>query len=248
MNKMEKVGAIVLAAGKGTRMQSKDINKVAMEVNNKPLILRTIEILKKAGVDQIVVVVGFAKESVIRLLPEGVDIAVQSDLLGTGDAEKIGLSKINPEIENVISVYGDDSFLYTPEIFLEMEKTHRDTRAAMTFATVNLSDPTGYGRIVRDENGTIVKIVEELNATEKERMIKEVNTGCYLFNKKFLAENITKIKMNELKGEYYLTDILEIFLENHYPISSINIPHANWQGVNTPDELKMADAQLKKNE
>ncbi len=245
---MDKVGVIVLAAGRGSRMNSKDTNKVALNLNDKPLIIRSLDIIKSAGIKEIVVVVGFAKDSVTRLLPESVKVAVQGELLGTGDAEKTGLDKISPETEFVLSVYGDDSFLYTPEIFNEMVNVHKDTRAVMTLATVNLPNPTGYGRIVRDESGKIVRIVEELNANDDERKITEVNTGCYLFTKKFLQENITKIKKNALKGEYYLTDILEIFIQNKYPIASISIKGENWRGVNTPDELKLADEAIKKYE
>jgi len=245
---MEKVGVIILAAGRGSRMNSKDTNKVALSVNDRPLILRSLDIIKSAGINEIVVVVGFAKESVTRLLPEDIKVAVQPELLGTGDAEKIGLAKISSEIEYVLSVYGDDSFLYTPEIFNEMVNIHKDTKAVMTLATVNLENPTGYGRIIRDKNGKILRIVEELNATDSERKIKEVNTGCYLFTKKFLEQNLRKIKKNELKGEYYLTDILEIFVNNRYPISSITINTNNWRGVNTPEELIVAEKEVRKNE
>ena len=245
---MEKVGAIILAAGRGSRMKSKDTNKVALSVNDRPLILRSLDIIKSSGIKEIVVVVGFAKESVVRLLPGNIKIAVQTELLGTGDAERIGLSKISPEIEYILSVYGDDSFLYTPEIFNEMVNIHKDTNAAMTLATVSLENPAGYGRIIRDDNGKIIKIVEELNATEDERKIKEVNTGCYLFTKKLLDSNIRHITKNELKGEYYLTDILEIFVNNKYPIASTTINSNNWRGVNTPEELKLAEREVKKNE
>ena len=245
---MEKVGAIILAAGRGSRMKSKDTNKVVLSVNDRPLILRSLDIIKSSGITEIVVVVGFAKESVVRLLSEDIKIAVQTELLGTGDAERIGLSKISSKIEYILSVYGDDSFLYTPEIFNEMVNIHKDTNAAMTLATVSLENPTGYGRIIRDDNGKIIKIVEELNATEDERKIKEVNTGCYLFTKKLLDLNIRHITKNELKGEYYLTDILEIFVNNKYPIASTTINSNNWRGVNTPEELKLAEREVKKNE
>jgi len=242
---MDKVGVIILAAGKGSRMNSKDVNKVALKINDRPMILRSLEVIKSTGISEIVVVVGFAKESVIRLLPEDVKIAVQLELLGTGDAERVGLLKISPNIELVLSVYGDDSFLYTPEIFHEMVKVHEVTNAAVTLATVNLENPTGYGRIVRGEDGKIDRIVEELSATDLERKITEVNTGCYLFDRRLLEDNIGKIKKNELKGEYYLTDILEIFVNENYPISSININSTNWRGVNTPEELRVAEEALK---
>ncbi len=245
---MKKIGAIVLAAGRGSRMKSVDVNKVALSVNDRPLILRTIDILEQSGIEEIVVVVGFAKESVMRLLPTHIKTAVQENQLGTGDAERVGLEEISEDISDVLSVSGDDSFLYTPEIIQKMVSIHHDTNAAMTFATVNLEDPKGYGRIIRDKNKKIVKIVEELNATDEERKITEINAGCYLFNKKFLAENILRIKKNELKEEYYLTDILEIFIAERYPISSVTIPIENWCGINTPDELQFAQKTLQEYE
>jgi len=245
---MEKVAAMILAGGKGSRMNLKDINKVVLIINHKPLILRTIETLEKAGIKEIIAVVGFAKESVIKILPEDIAVAVQSKQLGTGDATKVGLKKVTDGINDVIVVYGDDSFLYTPEMFEKLVKVHADSNYVMTFATVLLENPTGYGRIIRNDRGEIYKIVEELNATEEERKVKEVNTGCYIFNKKLLVENIGKIEMNKVKGEFYLTDILEIFVSKKFPIGSISIPAANWRGVNTPEEAIIAEEVLKEHE
>lgn len=241
---MDDIGVIVLAAGRGSRMKLKDINKVTISLHDKPLILRSLEIIRSLGIREIIVVVGFAKESVIKLLPDGVRVVVQEKLLGTADAEKVGIEALSQDIKYVLSVYGDDSFLYTKEIFNKMIDVHKSSNAVMTLATAILDDPTGYGRIIRDKNGKIIKIVEELNASDEERKIKEVNTGCYLFSKEFIDKNIGKIKINELKREYYLTDILEIFVKDEYLISSIIIPSKNWRGINTIEELKRAEREV----
>lgn len=245
---MDNVGVVVLAAGRGSRMKLKDINKVAISLNDKPLILRSLEIIKSSGIKEIIVVVGFAKESVIKLLPDGVKVVVQEEFLGTADAEKVGIEALSPDIKYVLSVYGDDSFLYTKEIFNKIIDVHKSSNAVMTLATIILDDPTGYGRIIRDKNGKIVRIVEELSASDEEKKIKEVNTGCYLFSREFIDKNIGKIKINELKKEYYLTDILEIFVKDEYLISSISIPSKNWKGVNTIEELRKAERELVENE
>lgn len=238
---MNNLTAIILAAGKGTRMQSTDTNKVAMKVHGKPMLARTIKILKDSGISSIVVVVGFAKESVIPLLDKDIIIAEQTEQLGTGHAVVSSLPRVPVNTESVLILYGDDSFLYTPAIFQELYKTHTDEQAKITFITMESKSPTGFGRILRDENQEVVGIVEEKNATEEQKRIIEINLGCYVIDKKYLENNIKNIQKNPVTGEYYITDIIDIISHQHGKIAAYKLKDAKWHGVNTVEDLKEAE-------
>ncbi len=241
---MENLTGIILAAGRGTRMQSTDRNKVSLEVKGKPMLLRTIDILKESGIETIVVVVGFAKESVVSLLSSDILVAEQTEQLGTGHAVVSALPKVPAETTNVLIVYGDDSFLHTPETFKMLYQTHVDQNAKITFITMDSDNPTGFGRIIRDEKDEIVGIVEEKNATEEERQIKEINLGCYIINKQYLEDNIKNIHKNELTGEYYITDIIDIIASHHGKIAAYKLTNEKWRGVNTREDLEEAQTLI----
>lgn len=241
---MNTLTAIILAAGRGTRMQSTDTNKVAMPVKGEPMLLRTIKILKESGIGKIVVVVGFAKESVIPLLDEDAIVAEQSEQLGTGHAVRCGLSKVPEDTKDVLIIYGDDSFLYTPQTFQELYNTHEKSNAKITFITLEREDPTGFGRILRDENGEVVGIVEEKNASEQQKEIKEINLGCYIIDRNYLEGNITDIKRNPVTGEYYITDIIDIISSQQGKISAYKLTNTAWRGVNTREDLIEAEQLL----
>ena len=241
---MENLTAIILAAGKGTRMQSIDINKVAMEVKGEPMLLRTIKILKEAGVENIVVVVGFAKESVVAILSNDIIIAEQIEQLGTGHAVMSSLAKVPSNTKNVLILYGDDSFLYNPETFQNLYATHRLTGAKITFITKECDDPTGFGRIIRDENNEVIGIVEEKNATDAQKEIKEINLGCYVIEKKYLEENIKDVSKNSVTGEYYITDIIDIISRHGGKISAHKLTSGAWRGVNTREDLVEAETMI----
>lgn len=237
---MENLTAIILAAGKGTRMQSSDKNKVSLEIHGEPMLLRTIRILRSAGMTKIIVVVGFAKDSVVSLLDEDVSVAEQKEQLGTGHAVFSALIKIPESTKDVLILYGDDSFLYSPETFRELYKTHLDQNAQITFITMISENPTGFGRIIR-ENEKIVGIVEEKNSSDDQKKIKEINLGCYIINKSYLAKNIKNIKKNEVTGEYYITDIIDIIASQGGKIAAYKLKNAKWRGVNTREDLEEAE-------
>lgn len=234
---MDGLTAIILAAGRGSRMQSVDKNKVALEVNGQPMLTRTIKILKEAGLTQIVVVVGFAKESVISILDKDIIVAEQSEQLGTGHAVFEALPKLPASTDNVLIIYGDDSFLHTPSTFQKLYQTHIAHDAKITFVTRDTDHPTGFGRILRDGEGNVVGIVEEKNATDEQKKIKEINLGCYIINKKYLEENIKDIQKNPVTGEYYITDIIDIIAHHKGKIASYKLTEGNWKGVNTREDL-----------
>lgn len=165
---------------------------------------------------------------------------------GTADALKGGLTKISPHIKNVLSVYGDDSAFYTPDLIKSLVKKHRSAQADITFVTINLENPTGLGRIIRNNEGKVTTIVEEKNATEEQKKITEINTGLYIFNKQFLDKNIDKIKKNQISGEYYLTDLIEIGLKGGYKVQTLKWNDSSiWFGINTKGQLDRAK-QLKR--
>lgn len=233
--------AIILAAGKGTRMQSTDKNKVALEVNGEPMLKRTIGILHDAGIMSIVVVVGFAKESVTRLLDDSVVVAEQKEQLGTGHAVMSALPFVSRETNDILILYGDDSFLHSPQTFINLFETHKEHDAKISFITMQMENPTGFGRIIRDNDGEVVGIVEEKNATEEQKKIKEINIGCYIINKRYLEENIKDISKNPVTGEYYITDIIDIIAHNKGKIAAYTLGDNKWRGVNTKEDLVEAE-------
>ncbi len=244
MNKYQDICAVILAGGKGKRMNAKINNKVTYPVAGEPIIQRILKKVSSAGIDNIVVVVGHAKNSVIKLLPKKVRIAHQAKRLGTGHATKAALPQIPKNTRSVLVLYGDDAFWYSPEHFQELIDLHTKSGAAVTFCTTNVENPFGLGRILRDKAGNIANIVEEKNATDAQRKIQEVNLGGFLFDKKFLETNIGKLPKNPLTKEYYLTDMIDLAIKKGKKADALNLPNFTWRGINTPDELKVAEELL----
>lgn len=244
MHTYNNICAVVLAAGKGTRMKAKKINKVTYEVAGKPIILRILEKLNLAGIYNIVVVVGHAKNSVIKLLPNNIQIACQTKRLGTGHATKAALANIPNNVENILVLYGDDAFWYSPENFQELIKLHAASQADVTFCTTDVENPFGLGRILRGKNGGVIAIVEEKNASDEQKLIKEVNLGGFMFKKNFLRENISRLPKNELSGEYYITDMVDLAIKHNKNIQTLRLKNFTWRGINTPEELKTAEKLL----
>jgi len=243
-----KVGAIILAGGRGKRMQSTTINKTASLLDNKPMITHIVEFMQKLDVGQIIVVVGFARDSVERAL-DGFDVtyAEQTEQLGTGHAVEVAMKSLQPGIEDVLVVYGDDAVLYNgknSQIVADLIEKHQSSKNALTFLTIEQENPFGLGRIVRDENGEAVGIVEEKNATDEQRKITEINPGCFVFSVEFLEKYLQNVEKNELSGEYYLTDLVDIARTNQQPMSAVNGGKLLWRGVNTPEELTQAENLL----
>ncbi len=243
LQNMNKVAALVLAAGRGTRMKSTTTHKVMSQLHGKPMLYFTITRLRRAGLDPIIIVVGFAKESIKKEFDETsyrVIYADQDEPEGTAHAVQCGLQKVPLEVHDILSVYGDDSYLYDPELLRQLIRKHQETNADVTLLTVEKENPTGLGRIIRDESGTVTGIIEEKVATEEQKMITEVNTGCFIFDKEFITEHIGKIEKNSVSQEYYLTDIIEVARKYNKKIEAVAGGKIPWQGVNTPEELEEA--------
>ncbi|MBT7913876.1 NTP transferase domain-containing protein [Candidatus Bathyarchaeota archaeon] len=236
-----KTSAIVLAAGRGTRMNSIDKNKVTVKLNGQPMVRHTIDHLREANIDQIIVVVGFQADSVRSALGDSVEYVVQKNQLGTGDAVATALPALVPAVTTVLAVYGDDSSFYPPSLYQEMIAKQQSTLADVLVLTIKKNDPTGLGRIIRDQSGKISKIVEEKNATPEERETKEINTGFYCFDRQFLDAHITSIKPNPVTGELYATDLVEIALSAGKKVETYFLDDSSvWHGVNTQEDYEKA--------
>jgi len=244
-NNLSNVFTVILAAGKGKRINAnRNRNKVTYEVAGKPMLLRTVQIVKNTGVENILIVVGFAKDSILRLLDKGVNTVEQRKRLGTGHALKVALKKIPKNAEDVLVLNGDDSFLYSSDILNKLLIIHKENNSKLTFLTMEIENPYGLGRVLRDKNGNVKGIIEEKDATEKERKIKEINPACYLFACDFLRKYINKIPKSKVSGEYYLVSLVEMAVKNSEKIETLKLKNLKWRGVNTMDELKQAEKFL----
>ena len=242
---MNQTAAIILAAGKGTRMNSPDSqNKVASDLAGHPMIWYTLQNLNQAGIRNIYVVVGYAKSSVHQALGDSAIYIEQPEQLGTGHAVNIALPHIPSTSNPILSLYGDDSAFYPPELITKLIVEHKQHQAAISLLTINVTDPTGLGRIIR-QHDQVIDIVEEKNATPKERQIKEINTGLYCFDAHFLRTHVDQIQRNPLSQEFYLTDLIPIAYKTQQPIYALKWPDNQvWFGVNTPPQLTEARKRM----
>lgn len=234
--------AIVLAAGKGTRMKSA-LNKVMHPVLNKPMIGHIITSLKKANVERIVVIVGHGAESVKEYLKDGVEYALQEPQLGTGHAV-MQASALQALDGNTIILCGDGP-LIQPET-IEKAFAANDGHAC-TVLTAVLKDGERYGRVVRGTKGDVEKIVEANDCSENQLAIKEINTGIFCFNNNLLFEGLKDIKNDNTQNEYYLTDLVEIFNKKGQSVNAMVVDDPEeTMGVNDRVDLAKAAAWMKR--
>lgn len=239
--------AIILAAGKGKRMQSSDKNKVTLQLGNKPLILHSVHLLEKMNFSTIVAVVGFAKESVIEVLKDSpVVFTEQTEQLGTAHAVESGIANLLSNITDVLVIQGDDSHFYTEAIVNQLISAHTDFNAALTMLTVTVENPSGLGRIVRDNKENISAVVEEKDATAEQKRIHEVNPACYLFSLKFLKKYLPLVEKSPVTGEYYLTSLIDLAIKHGEKVHTVKGGKLKWRGVNTKEDLAVAESLYKK--
>lgn len=245
--------AIILAAGKGTRMRS-DLPKVVHEVGDRPMVCAVVDACRDAGCARIVVVVGY-KQELVRAALQGattaagtpVEFAVQDEQLGTGHA--VMCARVGPQGQwedagygrEVLVLCGDGPLIRASTLRTILER-HRETGAAATLATSIIDDPTGYGRIVRDEGGRFVAIVEHKDATEAQREIREINPSYYCFEPAALFGALRRVERNPANGEYYLTHAPALLLAEGRRVEVIPaVPPEDVLSINTPEELAAVD-------
>ncbi|MDJ0664332.1 MAG: NTP transferase domain-containing protein [Acidimicrobiia bacterium] len=234
--------AIVLAAGKGTRMNS-DLAKVLHPVAGRPMLLWVMDAVADAGVEDIAVVVGHQADEVRSILPEGARSAHQVEQLGTGHAAAVGLSALEFCDQDDILVIPGDMPLVSANTLRELLALHGDSAAAVTLLTVELDEPGAYGRVIRD-GGSVVGIVEAKDATPEQLEIGEVNTSVYLFAAEHLPPALEQIDQNNAQAEFYLTDAVEILVGKGFRAAAFIADPEEGLGINSVDQIAEVEAVL----
>ena len=247
------VSAVVLAAGEGTRMRSAT-PKVLHPLCGRPMLLHVLEAIGQLPLERIVVVVGRGAEAVAKTVqeqlvtPVPVEFVEQPVPRGTGDAVAVALSVSAFDLDgedDLLVVYGDVPLLRA-ETLAALASEHRLAGAAATMLTARVDDPTGYGRIVRDADGDVDRIVEQADATDDELAIREVNPSIFCFRRGLLAPALRRLSPENAKGEYYLTDVVGVLRDAGHSVRAIEVDDAaETVGVNDRVQLGAAEAALR---
>jgi len=242
------VDAVILAAGKGTRMKS-DLPKVMHQACGRPMVHWVVDACRQAGAERIVVVVGHMADLVRSSLADepGVSFVDQTEQLGTGHAVDQAREVFADTPDHDVLVLCGDGPLIRAETLRTLLDTHRSTAADATLATAVIDDPSGYGRIVRDADGGFERIVEQKDATPEQLAIREVNPSYYCFRSGPLFDRLSRIDNRNANGEYYVTDVLGIARREGSTVSVVDaVPPEDVLSVNTPDQLAEVDAILRR--
>ena len=242
---MPSLKIIILAAGKGERMNS-DIPKVLHPVCNKPIIRYVLDVVQSLGVKDICVVLGHQSEQVKNYLGREIRVVLQKKLLGTADAIKMTVPYFKNFRGNILILCGDTPLLNRQTI-REFISVHLKTKASCTFVSAFVEHPQGYGRVIRDGLGTVCAIREDKDAAADELKIHEINVGVYCFKSADLFSHLKEIKLNPIKKEYYLTDIVEIFSQKGLRVETVTTQdHQEGLGVNNRVDLAVAQNVMRK--
>jgi len=236
--------AIILAAGKGTRMGSSDTPKVMYTLSGVPMIYYVVKCVKQAGISEVILVVGYQKEKIISFLGPEVKYALQEQQLGTGHAVMAAVEQVKEENGEVLVCYGDMPLL-RPETLKKLMRVQQLEEPTIILLSVLFQDPFGYGRIIRDASGGVQAITEQKDCTFEQQKIKEVNTGIYMFNCRWLKENISKLNTNNTQKEYYLTDLIKIARQQGEKVMALPLSDPSEAlGINTLEQLQQAEQVL----
>ncbi len=236
------IHVVVLAAGQGKRMKS-GLPKVAHVAAGRTLIGWVLEAVSPLSPATTVVVVGHGAEDVDPHLPDGVVTAVQAEQLGTGDATRVGLaalSGVSPE-DTIVVLYGDMPMLHSR---LLERLVDRAPDVAARMVTARFDDPTGYGRVIRDQDGLVRQVVEERDCTDEQRLVDEINAGSYAFRAPDLIDALAGITNQNAQGEYYLTDVIQILVDRGGRLEPVEATPEEVIGINSQDQLAAANRLL----
>lgn len=247
------LAVLILAAGKGTRMKS-DLPKVLHPIHGRPMLEYVIETAEQLAPQTVIIIVGhqapLVQEAVKETLTKNskhlsIRFALQSPQLGTGHAVMQAEGALDDFPGDVLVLSGDAPLITAPTL-QALWTLHREMKAVATILTAVLENPTGYGRIIRDESGQrVLKNVEQKDATESELSVKEINSGIYLFEKTALFAALKNIRNDNAQQEYYLPDVIKIFVAEGKTVSAMTAPDATEiRGINTPEQLAEAAAAM----
>lgn len=263
---MKNVQAVVLAGGLGTRMaegKPSAIPKALMKLAGRPMVsyiletLRNIETKKQKNIKmgKPIVVIGPYLDLFQKEFANNCQYVIQKEPLGTGQAAKLGINhiRVNPRhisasirVQDVFILQGDDSAFYQPRTLEKFIQNHESTKAVLSFLTTKITNPSEFGRVIRDKRGRLINLVEKEHLTPKQEKIKEINCGGYLINLLWAKKNIGKIKRTLKRGkEYPLPDIIKIALRQGRRVNAFPINSSEWFGINSPEQLKEAEQQIK---
>lgn len=240
------LGIVILAAGKGTRMNS-DLPKVLHRIREKPMIEYVAETAVALAGKSVYIVVGHQADKVRQEVSRrfSVRYVLQEALLGTGDAVKTALPVLDSDVEYVLVMCGDVP-LIRKQTLRDLVECHRRNRNSLTVLAAEVDEPEGYGRILPDGTGRIVCIREHADAGEEEKKVRLVNTGIFCFDKEFLQVAIPKITAENEQKEYYLTDLIEIAGRGEEKSGVVKMSNPDeMMGVNTCEQLAQAEKFLK---
>lgn len=239
-----KVAAVLLAAGQGTRMKS-NLTKVLHALAGKPMLWHTLQALQQASTEKPVVIVGHGADQVRQFVGDSAECVLQEPQLGTGHAAMQARPALEGKADYVIVTYADMPLL-RGELFQRLVEIQQKNSGPLSILTVISDDPRGFGRVVRKEDGTVAAIVEEYVATPEQKSIKELNVGGYCFSADWLWDALGRIQKNPYKGEYYLTDTVELAVKEGLPVQAL--VHDNLQetiGINTRVQLAEAEVVMR---
>lgn len=236
---MAKRFAVVLAAGQGTRMKSK-LYKVLHKVAGKAMVEHVIDQVEITGVDKIVTIVGHGAELVKDTIGERSSFVLQEEQLGTGHAVLQAEDMLTNEEGTTLVICGDTPLL-TSETLDNLIAHHESQGAKATILSAHADNPFGYGRVIRNENNLVEKIVEEKDASEDEAIVQEINTGTYVFDNAFLFDALAKVDNSNAQGEYYLPDVIEILKADNHVVTAYQMEKAE-EALGVNDRVALAEA------
>lgn len=234
------LSAVVLAAGKGTRMKSK-LPKVLHPVCGRPMVSHVLDVLEDLNCEKKIAVIGFGKELIEDALKdEAVSFAYQTEILGTGHAVMMAEGQIGDD-EDVMILAGDVPLLKT-ETLKQFYDSHKAAERDGTVLTSIIDNPFGYGRIIKDENGHVLKIVEQKDATDSEKLVREINTGIFCFKGNLLKDALSRLTNDNAQGEYYLTDVIGILVGDNRAVGTyVAEDYSEFLGIN--NKVQLAEAE-----